>query len=87
MIDKRAVKILDQVIGFSFPGLGLILVLVSLYIFGNIASNVMGKQAFHLIERITGLIPLITIAYKVGKQLSATFSLPEKQVFLKVVPS
>jgi uncharacterized membrane protein len=85
MIDQRAVRILDQVIGFSFPGLGLILVLTSLYLLGLIASNVVGRQAFHLIERITGHIPLIKTTYKVGKQLGTTLSLPEKQVFKKAV--
>ena len=30
MIDQRAVKILDQVIGFSLPGLGFILILAPL---------------------------------------------------------
>ncbi len=85
MIDQRAVRILDQVIGFSFPGLGLILVLTSLYFLGLIASNVVGRQAFHLIERITGHIPLIKTTYKVGKQLGTTLSLPEKQVFKRAV--
>jgi len=85
MIDQRAVKILDQVIGFSFPGLGLILVLASLYILGVVASNVAGRQAFHLIEKITGYIPLIRTTYQVGKQLGSTLSLPERQVFRKAV--
>ena len=85
MIDQRAVKILDQVIGFSFPGLGLILVLASLYILGVIASNIAGRQAFHLIERMTSYIPLIRTTYQVGKQLGATLSLPERQVFKKAV--
>jgi uncharacterized membrane protein len=85
MIDQRAVRILDQVIGFSFPGLGLILVFASLYILGIIASNVAGRQAFHLIEKITGYIPLIRTTYQVGKQLGNTLSLPEGQVFRKAV--
>ena len=85
MIDQRAVRVLDQVIGFSFPGLGLILVLTSLYILGLIASNVAGRQAFHLIERITSHIPLIGATYRVGKQLGTSLSLPEKQVFKKAV--
>ena len=84
-IDQRAVGIVDQVIGFSFPGLGLILVLTSLYILGLIASNVAGRQAFRLIERITGHIPLIGTTYRVGKQLGTTLSLPERQVFKKAV--
>jgi len=85
MIDQKAVKILDQVIGFSFPGLGLILVLASLYILGIIASNVAGRQAFQLIEKITGYIPLLRTTYQVGKQLGTTLSLPERQVFRKAV--
>ena len=85
LIDQRAVKILDQVVGFSFPGFGLILVLASLYILGIIASNVTGRQVFHLIEKITGYIPLIRTTYQVGKQLGTTLSLPERQVFKKAV--
>jgi uncharacterized membrane protein len=84
-IDQRAVGIVDRLLGFKFPGLGILLVLVSLYILGLLASNIVGKQAFGLIERITNYIPLIKTTYKVGKQLGATLSLPERQVFKKAV--
>lgn len=85
VIDQRAVRLVDQVIGLSFPGLGIILVLASLYILGLIASNVVGRQVFLLIERITGYIPLVRTTYKIGQQLGKTLSLPEKQVFKKAV--
>ncbi len=84
-IDQRAVKIIDQVLGFSFPGLGILLVLISLYILGLVASNVVGRQAFGLLEKITNNIPLIKTTYKVGQQLGKTLSLPEKQVFKRAV--
>jgi len=84
-IDQRAVGIVDRLLGFKFPGLGILLVLVSLYVLGLLASNIIGKQVFRVIERITNYIPLIKTTYKVGKQLGATLSLPEKQVFKKVV--
>jgi len=84
-IDQRAVKIVDQVMGFSFPGLGILLVLVSLYILGIVASNVIGRKAFDLLEKITKNIPMIKTIYKIGQQLGVTLSLPGKQVFKRAV--
>ena len=84
-IDQRAVDLVDRFFGFKFPGLGILLVLVALYILGLLASNVVGKKLFGLLERMTKHIPLIKTTYKVGQQLGATLSLPEKQVFKKAV--
>ena len=47
-IDRRVVGLLDRTIGFSFPGLGIILSLVALYLLGFIASNIVGKKIFGL---------------------------------------
>jgi uncharacterized membrane protein len=84
-IDQRAVGLVDRFFGFKFPGLGIVLVLVTLYILGLLASNVVGKKLFGLLGRITNHIPLIKTTYKVGQQLGATLSLPEKQVFKKAL--
>lgn len=84
-IDQRIVRLVDRALGFSFPGLGLFLVLLTLYFLGLIASNMIGKQLFNFIERITAHIPLISTTYKVGRQLGTTLSLPEKQVFKRAV--
>lgn len=84
-IDKRVTVLVDRFFGFSFPGLGIFLIIVMLYLVGLVASNVVGKQALALIERITNRIPLIKTTYKVGRQLSLTLSLPEGQVFNRAV--
>ena len=84
-IDQRAVGLVDRFFGFKFPGLGILLVLVALYILGLLASNVVGKKLFSFLGRVTNHIPLIKTTYKVGQQLGATLSLPEKQVFKKAV--
>jgi uncharacterized membrane protein len=84
-IDQRVVRLVDRVLDFSFPGLGLLLVIVVLYILGVLASNVIGKQLFGVVERITNHIPLIRTTYKVGQQLGSTLSLPEKEVFKRAV--
>ena len=84
-IDKRVTGWIVQFIGFTIPGLGILLVGITLYIVGIIASRMIGKQLFNWIERITSRIPLIRTTYQIGKQLSDTLSLPEKHVFRKVV--
>lgn len=84
-IDLKVNNLTDKFLGFRIPGLGIVFVLVTLYLIGYLASNVIGKRFFHLIERISDRIPLIKTTYQVGKQLSLTLSLPEKQVFKRAV--
>jgi uncharacterized membrane protein len=84
-IDQRAVKVVKNTIGFSFPGLGILLVLLFLFLLGLVVSNVIGRKFFSLIERVTSRIPFIKTTYRVRQQLSSTFSLPERQVFKRAV--
>jgi uncharacterized membrane protein len=84
-IDKRITAIVEQIIGFSFPGLGVLLLLATLYLLGLVVSNIVGKQMFGLFEKIASRIPLVKTTYNVGRQLSGTLSLPEKQVFRRAV--
>lgn len=84
-IDKRITGLIEEIIGFSFPGLGVLLLVAVLYLLGLIVSNVLGRQIFGLLERIANRIPLVKTTYNVGRQLSSSFSLPEKQVFRRAV--
>lgn len=84
-IDKRITGLIEEIIGFSFPGLGVLLLVVVLYLLGLIVSNVLGRQIFGLLDRVANRIPLVKTTYNVGRQLSSSFSLPEKQVFRRAV--
>jgi len=84
-IDKKVLNLVDRFIGYRIPGLGIVLFLVFLYLIGFAASNVLGKRFLKFIEDIVSRIPIINTTYHVGKQLSETLSLPERQVFKKVV--
>lgn len=84
-IDKRVMEAADQYIGYRIPGLGLLLLIVMLYFVGMTASNVLGRRFFSMIDGFTSRIPLVRTAYQVGKQISDTLSLPEKQIFKRVV--
>ena len=88
LIDKRVIGFLDNFIKLRYiPGLGVLLVLICLYFIGLVASNIIGRQFFKLIEGITHRIPLIKSIYAVGKQLSQSLSMgeKEKQAFKKAV--
>jgi uncharacterized membrane protein len=84
-IDKRITGTVERIIGFSFPGLGVLLFLATLYFLGLVISNVVGKRIFALVEGIANRIPLVKTTYNVGRQLSTTLSLPEKKVFRRAV--
>jgi uncharacterized membrane protein len=58
---------------------------VVLYFFGWVASNIVGRRLLGMFERLTERIPLINTAYRIGKQLSGTLGLPEKQIFRRPI--
>lgn len=84
-IDKRIMEAVDQYIGYRIPGLGLLLFIVVLYFVGMITSNVLGRRIISVFDRVMSKIPLAKTAYQVGKQISDTLALPEKQIFKKAV--
>jgi len=84
-VDTRITKLLDRWLGFRIPGLGILLVLVSLYLLGLVASNWAGRKAFGLVELVTARIPLIKTVYTLGKQLADALALPDKGAFKRVV--
>ncbi|MBN1997342.1 DUF502 domain-containing protein [candidate division KSB1 bacterium] len=84
-IDQNVMNLIDDFIGIRIPGLGLVITILLLYGIGLLSRNMFGKWLFNLFERIAQKIPIVGTTYHVGKQISNTLSLPEKQVFKKVV--
>ncbi|MFA6378155.1 MAG: DUF502 domain-containing protein [Candidatus Omnitrophota bacterium] len=84
-IDKRIVDFFDRTFGYRIPGIGILLFLLILYFLGVLTSNVLGRQLLNFFEKISNRIPIIKTTYQVGKQISATLSLPEGEVFKRVV--
>ncbi len=84
-IDQNVLDLVDRWTGVRFPGLGLLIFLVALYLLGVFSSNIAGRWLLAQIDRLSSRLPIVGTTYSVGKQLSATLSLPEKQVFRQVV--
>jgi uncharacterized membrane protein len=84
-IDKRLLGLVHKTFGISFPGMGIVLLLVILYLFGLIVSNFFGRQLLQGLESLTERVPIINIVYRIGKQLSGALALPEKEMFRRPV--
>ena len=84
-IDKRLLGLVHKTFGISFPGMGIILLLVVLYLFGLIVSNFFGRQLVEGLESLTERVPIINIVYRIGKQLSGALSLPETEIFRRPI--
>jgi uncharacterized membrane protein len=84
-IDGRFTPMVEKIVGFTFPGPGILLLLATLYVLGVVTTNVVGREFFGTIQRIANRIPLIKTIYQLGRQLAVTLSLREKQVFKRAV--
>jgi uncharacterized membrane protein len=73
-IDRRIVVLVEGLLHISFPGLGIILLLLVLYLVGLIVSNIFGRSLLDALEQLTERIPIIKTIYRMGKQLSGTLS-------------
>lgn len=84
-IDKNVVNLIDQYFGLRIPGIGIVVFILFLYFLGFLASNFIGRQLLNFVEHIANRIPIVNSTYQIGKQISSTFSLPEKEIFKKAV--
>jgi uncharacterized membrane protein len=82
-VDQKAANLIEKVVGFRIPGLGMVLLI--LYLLGLAVSNWAGKQVFRVIERVMERIPILKTVYHLGKQFGTALSLPEKNAFKRAV--
>jgi|CXWL01.1.fsa_nt_gi uncharacterized membrane protein len=87
VLDYSIIGQIDTILGVKIPGpwVGVVVFIGLLYVIGIIASNVIGRQFFGLVENISERIPIVKAIYQVGKQLSSTLALSERQAIQKVV--
>jgi uncharacterized membrane protein len=75
----------EQLLGFSIPGLGVVLTLVVLLVTGIIVANFFGRRLVALWERILSSIPLVRSIYSAAKQLAETMFTADSKSFRKVL--
>jgi uncharacterized membrane protein len=68
----------------SFPGVGILLTVLLIFVIGFIASNFLGKRLFALVEKIFTGLPLVKLLYSAVKDMIEAFA-GEKKSFDKPV--
>lgn len=84
-IDQRIMSLIEDKLGFSVPGLGILLLFIVMYLTGLAISNVIGRTTVNALERLFQRLPLIRTTYRVGQQLSTALSVPQQELFKRAV--
>ena len=71
-------------IGFSIPGLGIIISIILLFILGIVASNFIGKSLIRTVERILDSVPVVSPVYNSLKQIVQTVAAQKDRAFRDV---
>lgn len=75
---------LDNLIPLQIPGLGLVLVLGIIILFGYLASTLIARPIFDLLEEILMSVPVISLIYAPIKDLMTAF-VGDKKKFTQAV--
>jgi uncharacterized membrane protein len=73
-IDRRIVVLVERILHVSFPGLGIFLLLLVLYLVGLTVSNIFGRRILDWLEQLFDRVPVFKAIYRLGKSLSGTLS-------------
>jgi uncharacterized membrane protein len=74
----------EALLGFSVPGIGLLLALVILLFSGLFAANFAGRRLVELGDRIVTRIPLVSGIYSGAKQVAETLFSDQSTAFKRV---
>ncbi|MCW8904650.1 DUF502 domain-containing protein [Sedimenticola sp.] len=75
----------ENLMGFSIPGLGVVLSVLILFVTGVLAANLFGRSLVSVWERLLARIPLVRSIYSGAKQLAETMFSEAGQSFRKVL--
>ncbi|HPC36350.1 MAG TPA: DUF502 domain-containing protein [Candidatus Marinimicrobia bacterium] len=72
--DRIVSPVLDPLIGFHLPGLGLIVAFIAIYLLGLFITNFLGKSILLIVEKWLNYIPIVRTIYNTSKQVMNALS-------------
>ncbi len=75
----------EQLLGFSIPGLGVVVSVLIVFVTGVMVANLFGRSLVSVWERLMARIPLVRSIYSGAKQLAETMFSEAGQSFRKVL--
>lgn len=72
-IDGLLIQHLTNIIGFKIPGLGLVMILLAITLFGMVSSSILIKPVLNSLDKIISQAPLVKIIYTSIKDFMNAF--------------
>jgi uncharacterized membrane protein len=85
LLDGILGSIIYRILGHSYPGLGLVLSILGVYLVGVLATTVFGRQFIQRTEMLMLRLPVFKSFYSTFKQLGDAFSPKNRSAFKKFV--
>ncbi|UCH11293.1 MAG: DUF502 domain-containing protein [Fidelibacterota bacterium] len=84
-MDQILAPLIQRFLGYDIPGLGLVMLIISLFILGLFVTNFLGRRMYNFLERFVLRVPIVSNIYNFSKQIVRTFSPEHRSAFQKVV--
>lgn len=84
-MDRILAPYLQRIIGRDVPGLGLVMMIFSLFVLGLFVTNFLGRKLYHYFESLMLKLPIVSTIYTTIKQIVQTFSPENRSSFREVV--
>ena len=85
LLDRWFLPISERLFGAEIPGIGFILFMISLFILGTLATNILGGRLLDYFERKVAGIPLLSPVYQGARQITEAIQIRGTTDFRKVV--
>ncbi len=72
-IDGLLIQHLTNIIGFKIPGLGLVIILLAITLFGMVSTSILIKPVLNSLDKIISQAPLVKIIYTSIKDFMNAF--------------
>ena len=84
-VDGLLQPILQKLLGYSIPGLGIVVTILLIILAGLLTRNFIGAEIHRLMEKLLTRMPIIRTIYSAAKQLLEAVALPSMGSFKEVV--
>jgi len=84
-VDGLLSPLLQKILGYSVPGMGILATLTLVMLAGVITHSVFGSRLHEVGEILFIRTPMVRAIYSAIKQLVEAFTLPQKKIFDQVV--
>ncbi|UCD38370.1 MAG: DUF502 domain-containing protein [Fidelibacterota bacterium] len=84
-MDQILAPLIQRFLGYDIPGLGLVMLIITLFFLGLFVTNFLGRRMYNFLERFVLRVPIVSSIYNFAKQIVQTFSPEHRSAFKKVV--